>query len=472
MPTPTEQRARNPLEKLLRLFADVRAGEGPRTLLLATNLFVLLFGYYLLKTIREPLVLGEHGGGAEVKSYAAALQAVLLVGVTIAFSRLAERFDRMRLIAIVTGFFMLNLVVFYFLFVALPAHRLALGIAFFIWVGCFNVMIIAQFWAFANDLHTRDQGERLFPIIAGGSAIGAVAGARFAKPLYLHLGPFALMLITAALLAVCLLITWVIHRRDLARAGTAARGAHRPAAEGEPGSDGKRAAGGFTLMMRDRYLQFVGALSLIKNLANTTGEYILDRRLLEVTKARMGTQVGDVEKYIAGFKSDYFTYVNVVVLVIQFAAVARIIKYLGVRRALYVLPLVALASYGTMSMIPVLTVILVGKVAENSIDYSLEKTVEQTLFLVTTREAKYKVKAVVDTFMVRFGDVLSAGLVWTGTHVGLGTLGFIIANCVVVVVWLGVVVTLARMHRARTAETRPLPAGAPPPPGRGELVAT
>ncbi|MCU1278862.1 MAG: carrier protein [bacterium] len=447
MPTYTQKSARRtPVEQLLRLFADVRGGEGARVLLLAANLFVLLFGYYLLKTIREPLVLGENGGGAEVKSYAAALQAVLLVGVTIAFSRLAERLDRMRLIAIVTGFFMLNLVAFYFLFVALPSHRLALGIAFFIWVGCFNVMIIAQFWAFANDLHTRDQGERLFAIIAGGSAVGAVAGARFAKPLYLHLGPFALMLITAGLLGVCLVLTWLVHRSD-PQAGA------RPAARSDEPGDGKRVAGGFTLMMRDRYLQLVGVLSLVKNLANTTGEYILDRRLLEVTKAQLGNQVVNVEKHIAAFKSDYFTYVNSIVLVLQLVAVSRIIKYLGVRRSLFILPMVAMASYGTMALVPILTVILVGKVAENSIDYSVQKTVEQTLFLVTTREAKYKVKAVVDTFMVRFGDVVSAGLVWTGTHLGFGTLGFIVANCAIVVAWLLVVVALARSHRARAEET-------------------
>ena len=457
VPTTSKTKSRrSPAEQLLRLFADVRAGEGRRALLLAANLFVLLFGYYLLKTIREPLVLGESGGGAEVKSYAAALQALLLVGITIAFSRLAERVDRMRLIAIVTSFFIANLIVFFFLFVSMPSHRLALGIAFFIWVGCFNVMIIAQFWAFANDLYARDQGERLFPIIAGGSAIGAVAGAKLAKPLYLHYGPFALMLMTAGLLVVCLAITWLVHREE-----GGGDGAARPAAGGD-GTSSTTRRGGFTLMVRDRYLQLVGALSLIKNLVNTTGEYILDRRLLEVTKAQLGTQVGAIEKHIAAYKSDYFTYVNTIVLILQFVAVSRVIKYLGVRRALFFLPLVALASYGTMALVPVLTVILIGKVTENSIDYSLQKTVEQTLFLVTTREAKYKVKAVVDTFMVRFGDVLSAGLVWGGTHLGLGTLGFIVANCVIVVVWLGVVVALARAHKARAHDSQPATAEAPP----------
>jgi AAA family ATP:ADP antiporter len=424
---------RTALDRFLRLFADVRAGESARVLLLAANLFLLLFAYYLLKTIREPLILGERGGGAEIKSYAAACQAVALIAVSIGFGRLAERFTRLRLIAVVTLFFASNLLVFYALFLALPAHRLATGIAFFIWVGCFNVMIVAQFWAFANDLYTRGDGERLFGIVAGGSAVGAVVGARFAKPLYKALGPFPLLPIAAGLLVLCLLFTWLVQRRSEA-----------PAPIGR--SEG-RIGGGFALLLRDRYLLLVGLLSLMKNWVNTTGEYILDRRLLEVARAQLGRSVPDVEKYIAAFKSDYFTYVNTIVLVLQLLAVSRVVKYLGVRRALYVLPLVALGCYGTMVALPILAVILAGKVSENRLDYSLEKTAEQMLFLVTTREAKYKAKAVVDTFMVRAGDVLSAALVYAGTRLGFSTLGFIVANMALAALWLGVVTALAQAQQ-------------------------
>jgi len=41
----------------------------------------------------------------------------------------------------------------------------------------FNLMVPAQFWAFANDLHTPQTGKRLFVIVA----FGASAGARLAR---------------------------------------------------------------------------------------------------------------------------------------------------------------------------------------------------------------------------------------------------------------------------------------------------
>ena len=60
---------KNPLEKTLSYFADVRVGEAPFVVLLLAN--------YLLKTARESLVLAE--GGAYSNAYSAAGQAALLM---------------------------------------------------------------------------------------------------------------------------------------------------------------------------------------------------------------------------------------------------------------------------------------------------------------------------------------------------------------------------------------------------------
>jgi AAA family ATP:ADP antiporter len=62
------------LDRVLGTFTEVRPGESLTALLLMLNMFLLLAAYYLLKTIREPLILNARGG-AEVKSYAAAATA-------------------------------------------------------------------------------------------------------------------------------------------------------------------------------------------------------------------------------------------------------------------------------------------------------------------------------------------------------------------------------------------------------------
>ena len=56
------------------------------------------------------------------------------------------------------------------------------GVVFYIWVGIFNVFVISQVWAFANDIYTEAQGKRLFPMIGVGSSLGAWLGAQGAEP--------------------------------------------------------------------------------------------------------------------------------------------------------------------------------------------------------------------------------------------------------------------------------------------------
>ena len=138
---------------------------------LTVNLALLLASYYLLKTVREALILIE--GGAEVKTYSAAAQATLLVLLVPAYGAFASRVARLKLITWVTIFFVAHLIGFYF------AGKAGLreGIVFFIWVGIFNVFVLAQFWSFANDLFGQAQGKRLFPIVGVGGSVGAVLGA-------------------------------------------------------------------------------------------------------------------------------------------------------------------------------------------------------------------------------------------------------------------------------------------------------
>ena len=179
------------LARILSVVTDLRAEEAATALLLTANVFVLLASYYILKTVREALILSE--AGAEVKSYSAAGQALLLLAVIPAYSFVASRATRSRLITWVTFFFVSNLAIFYFM----GAAGFHVGVAFFLWVGIFNVLVTAQFWAYANDLYDEESGKRIFPIIGIGSSIGAWAGARLAGHLFLRMDAYQLMLVAA-----------------------------------------------------------------------------------------------------------------------------------------------------------------------------------------------------------------------------------------------------------------------------------
>lgn len=445
-----------PLDKLLSIFATVRPGEGVTSLLLAVNVFLLLASYYLLKTIREPLILGE--GGAEIKSYAAAGQAILLLGVVPAYGAFAASVNRIRLIGWVTLFFIVNLVIFY-AFGTAGAH---VGIVFFLWVGIFNVLVIAQFWSFANDLFTEDQGKRLFPIVGVGSTLGAWVGSKAASELFAIFdpaaAPYRLMLIAAAGLGACILLSNIINTRS-------ARTADSRQAEKAAKPLGKE--GGFKLVFSNRYLLLIAFLILLLNVVNTTGEFILGKVVTEQTTEAVAAQQlapeqqeAEIKQRIGVFYGDFFSYVNLLTFLMQSFLVSRLFKWIGVRGALFILPCIALGSYSLILTVPILGIIRIAKILENSTDYSIMNTTRHALFLPTSREAKYKAKAAIDTFFWRVGDMLQAGIVFVGTSLAFGTSQFALVNVCFVVIWLVIVVAIRREHKKISAEKTALPAAA------------
>src|SRR5262245_43688463 len=98
-----ESPGRTFLDRILGIFATFRQGEGLTAMLLIATVFTLLTAYYIVKPVREALILG--GAGAEIKSYAGAGQAMLFVLIVPLYSYIASHVNRVKLINGVTAFF-------------------------------------------------------------------------------------------------------------------------------------------------------------------------------------------------------------------------------------------------------------------------------------------------------------------------------------------------------------------------------
>ncbi|HEX8795180.1 MAG TPA: hypothetical protein VF765_29735 [Polyangiaceae bacterium] len=435
------------LARAFRPFAKVEAGEAVGAAVMMVASFLLLCAYYQLKTVREPLILLE--GGAEVKLYARAGQAVLMVGFVHLYGEIAKRVGRMKLLAIVFLFFISNLVVF----AILSRTRLPIGLAFFLWVGVFSYTAVAQFWALAADIYTEEQGKRLFPVIGIGSSVGAVAGARLAKSL-VPSGPHALMTAAAVLLLVCMvLLAWVESRAGV---GGRRRAQSPEQEEEQPLSD----EGALHLLLRDRFLLLIAAMIVLLNWVNSAGEYVFDRTILAaVTTA--GLHGAAAQSFVGAVKADYFAWYNLLGMLMQLFAVSRILARLGVRNALLFNPAFSLVGYAWAAFVPTLAAFRMVKIGENALEYSIAETSRHALYLVTSRVEKYVGKTSVDTIAVRVGAILSGAVVYIGGRVNLSTAAFATLNVVLTAAWIGVVLAIGREHRRRRLESPVLLAAEP-----------
>ncbi len=444
------------LDRALRVFSDVRPGEGALAVTMTLNVFVVMVAYYVLKTLREPLILASGGpsvlpfpvSGSEGKAYAASAQALFLILGSGAYARLAARWPVKALMERVIAFFVVCLVGFY---AAARAELPHLGFAFYVWVGVFNVAVIAQFWAFANDVYARTVGERVFPIIMLGMGLGGWLGSTLAAQLYrAGVSSSEMMLVAGGLLIAHAALFRVVHHMRHTAPPTLSDG---PDHNHDHDSDiGERASsysvrGAFELLRGSRYLQLIAAALIAANLVNTTGEYLLS---VAVKEAAAGS--ADERAFIGAFYGDFHAHVNLGVLLVQGFAVSRLVRVGGLRAALLALPLVAFSAYSLIAAGAGFAVIRWAKVAENTADYSIMGTAKSMLFLPTTREEKYKAKVAIDTVFVRLGDVLASGVVALGLHVfALDMQGFAWVNVGVVALWFWISLHIARHYRTLAA---------------------
>lgn len=444
---------RSGLERVLGIVTEVHGGEGVTALYLTLNVFLLLTAYYVIKPVREGLILAM-ASGAEYKSYLSAAIAIALLVAVPAYARVATRVPKNKLVVGVTLFFASHLLVFWLLS-KIPAAERNLGLIFFVWVGIFNMMVVAQFWAFANDLYTQEQGKRLFALVGIGASVGAALGAYVTGFLQdvLKLGTYELLLVSAMLLVGCSVLTQAAYSRE--RGPKSGKGHHEMpppfSRQTKPGNEDKDRSGAFGLVLSNKYLLYIAFFSLIFTWVNTNGEYMLG--VLVKGKAteeaiRQGVLQGaDLDKFKKAFGTrfyaDFFLWVNIFGVALQTFAVSRIVKFGGLRLAFFIFPVIAFFDSIAFLVLPALLGVhqismwRAGKIAENSSDYSINNTVRNMLWLPTTTEMKYKAKQAVDTFFVRMGDVASAVLVYLGgRQFNWPVRNFAIANAFLVAAWL------------------------------------
>lgn len=424
------------VDRALGVFSDVKGGEGTHALLMLVALFLLMVSYYVLKTVREPLILA--GGSAEPKAYASAAQAGVLMLFVPLYGLIANKVDRPKLIAGTLVAFLACLQGFYF--IGKASDPSWLGVIYYIWVGIFSVASIAQFWSLANDLYSKDQGERLFPIIGIGMTGGAASGSYLSKLLFdSGWGPYTLMQVAAGLLLAHLLLTlW-------ANAIWTAQG------EGDE-SQAMSGAGGFRLVLTRPYIRLIAIMLILLNLVNTTGEYLLGAAVIEAASEQTDGSDAAIGAWIGSFYGDFFFWVNIAAVVIQALLVSRLVKWFGITVVVFMLPIVALGVYGGAAVGVGFVVFRWLKTAENATDYSVMNTAKGMLWLPTTRDEKYKAKQAVDTFFVRVGDMLAAGVVFVGTTwLALEQRSFAAVNVVFIVLWLGVSFLVVRRYKALAA---------------------
>ena len=442
------------LDRFLRLFTDVHAGEGFIALLMFANVFLILCAYYFIKPLREGWIAVSDISGLskmEIKAYSSFGQSLFLIPVVWYYGRLSERYRRSDLIARSTLFCMSNMVIFWAIQPGLFIENLPYtGIIFYLWVGMFGVFVVAQFWAYAADLYTVERGNRLFPFIAIGATSGAALGSWITEAI-VESGLFdtkGLLLVALIPLTVSAVISRMVEDRMHGQ----------PTTTKEIPDHGIEDSGrsAISIVFNNRLLLATALITLLLSWVNTNGENLLFRVVQEFLESQaLKGGVSDTNALLAftrdgttAFYGNFYFWVNVVAMLLQAFVASRLLKYGGFGVILLAMPVVALISYTVMAFIPILAIVKIMKIAENSTDYSINNTARNVLWLPVSAELKYKGKPTIDSLFVRVGDGIAALTVLVGVQIlALSTQSFFVLNVGLVCIWIVLAFVVIREHR-------------------------
>ena len=424
--------------RALRRVVDVRPSEVRAMLMAFAYFFFVLSGYFVLRPIRDALAAAA-GVNQLPWLFAGTLTATLLCNPL--FSGLVARFPVRRFIPITYHFFIANLLVFYVLMRLSRASEgstfdLWVGRAFFVWTSVFNMFVVSVFWCFMADVFRSEQGKRLFGFIGVGGTLGSIVGSGATAVLVPHVGAVNLLFVSVVLLELAVVTVLCFPMPEDGGAALDRKTAEHKIIGGS-------AWAGFTQVVRSPYLlaicgflvlYTVGSTFLYFEQTDIVGRFYATRNARTTVLA----QIDLVAQSLTIVTQIFFT--------------GRIIRWLGLAVTLALLPVLTMAGFATLGMMPVFATLAVFVVLRRASNFALTNPAMEVLYTVVPREDKYKAKSVIETFVYRGGDQIAAWMYAGLSALGLGLAGISFAAIPLGAVWLMLGVWLGRRQAVLAGE--------------------
>jgi AAA family ATP:ADP antiporter len=412
-------------------------------------LFLVITVFWVVKPIKRGMMLDYYGAhplewfgttfmGAEVEQLGKILNVFVAMVAVALFTLAVRRFRRVVLVYICCALFAVGFIVFG---LSMDEQSGPLVIAFYSYGDLFNTVMVALFWAFMHDLVVADQAKRLYGIVGLGGVLGGLFGSTVVASGVEDVGRAWLVTMCVVPLFVASLIAWWVDRI----AQTKFKREDKPL-------DAKHSSSlleGAKLVLSSRYLTAIAATILIYEVTSN----IIDFQLSAIVQETI-TDATERDAFFA-FVGQVTGGVSVFV---QLVLTSFVMRRFGVGVALLFLPACILAGsvgFLVMSTIAFATML---SASDNALNYSIHQSAKEALYVPTSRDEKYKAKAVIDMFVQRSAKLLAVGLnLVFAAFVGLASVRWLSLGTIALLgAWIPLSIWLGRRfeQRAKERETK------------------
>jgi AAA family ATP:ADP antiporter len=414
---------------VLNLATHVSERELRAVLLAFACNFVLLASYYILRPIRDVMATVY---GVEQLPYLFIGTFFLTFACAPLYSGAATRFQLTRFLPGIFVFWLLNILVFFALFELLPNSR-TLAAVYFIWFSVCNLFMISVFWSLMADLFVPEQATRLFALIAAGGSLGAIAGPLLTHHFVGTLGLDALLAMAAGgfLLLIGLVLLLVREKARLRVLGEQTQASTLThALSGNSFT-------GFTQVIGSPYMRSQSLFMLLMTCTSTIA-YFLQTDVIGRTFPALAGRAQAI--------ADIDLLVNICSAAVLIFGLGRYVQRFGVTAGLVLNPLLMVVAFLGMLLAPSLLMIEALQVVRRAGQYAIARPSREICFTVVPQEFRYQAKNVIDTFVYRLGDVVSAGVQVGLTLVGAGLAGTLGVGAFASLGWGAVALILGRRY--------------------------
>ena len=395
-----------------------RPGEVARVGLAFATFFLILCSYYILRPVRDDMAVRF---GADRLQWLFSATFVFTLLVAPLFGAVVRRLPRHRVLPLVYGFLVLNLIAFQAAFGA-DASPVTAAV-FFVWLSVFNLFVVSLFWSRMGDCFTTVESHRLYGYIAAGGTCGALAGPAMTALLARHLSPAHLLGLSALLLALSIACVLALPQH----------GGHDR--HGRPRPVGGSILAGISLVMKRPDLRGIALLILCYTTVST---------VLYIEMVRLaGLHYSD-----AGERTSFFAVIDFAVngcaLSLQLLGTRKLVVRFGLRLTLPLVPLLLAGLLGALAAWRGLVSVAAAQVLHRAGEYAFGKPGREMIYTALDTESRYKAKNFIDTAVYRAGD---AGSAWAIAGLrGFGLDAFLWAALPAALLWAAMAFRLGERH--------------------------
>ena len=390
-------------------------GEAVRVAFAFSAFFLILCSYYILRPVRDEMAVRF---GADRLQWLFSATFVFTLLVVPLFGTVVRHLPRHRVLPLVYGFLVVNLMLFQAAY-ATGASTVTAAV-FFVWLSVFNLFVVSLFWSRMGDSFSTAESHRLYGYIAAGGTCGALTGPAVTTVLARHVPTAHLLALSALLLTLAIGCALALPRRG-------EHAARQPV--------GGSVLAGVPLVLKRPELRGMALLILCYTTVST---------VLYVEMVRLvGNAFSD-----AGERTGFFARIDLAVnasaLALQLIGTRKLVGRFGLRTVLPIVPVLLSVAAGALGAWRGILGVAAAQVVHRAGEYALGKPGREMIYTALEAESRYKAKNFIDTAVYRAGDAGSAWVI-AGLR-GLGLDAFLFAALPAALIWAATAFRLGERH--------------------------